>query len=253
MKKRNLAWVAVMLAVLTMFFASCKNGSDDDYVPVRNITLESDLLELGSGEETTLTATVSPKDASDKTVLWHSSDESVAYVTPINVQTATIKILDEAYTGASITITASAKSNPNASAYCTIIVKSSGGNFSISKINGTYTFDGKTLVIEYGMVRDSDGVAIGEARIDEDGKVTIIASDSNGNTITYTAQTNSDGTLDTDSVTKPDGTKVEVTVHTHTWDDGVVTKEATDTESGEITYTCTECGQKRTEAFGGNS
>ncbi|MCD8010297.1 MAG: hypothetical protein LUF34_05825, partial [Lachnospiraceae bacterium] len=33
----------------------------------------------------------------------------------------------------------------------------------------------------------------------------------------------------------------------HTWDDGVVTSEATETEAGEITYTCTVCGETRTE------
>ena len=33
----------------------------------------------------------------------------------------------------------------------------------------------------------------------------------------------------------------------HTWDDGVVTKEATTTETGIKTYTCTVCGETKTE------
>jgi len=33
----------------------------------------------------------------------------------------------------------------------------------------------------------------------------------------------------------------------HTWDDGVVTKEATATEKGVKTYTCKNCGEKKTE------
>ena len=33
----------------------------------------------------------------------------------------------------------------------------------------------------------------------------------------------------------------------HTWDDGVITKEPTDTESGVKTYTCTKCGDTKDE------
>ncbi|MCD7733285.1 MAG: hypothetical protein LUH56_07600 [Oscillospiraceae bacterium] len=36
---------------------------------------------------------------------------------------------------------------------------------------------------------------------------------------------------------------------THTWDDGVVTTEATCTEEGVMTYTCTVCGETKTEAI----
>lgn len=37
--------------------------------------------------------------------------------------------------------------------------------------------------------------------------------------------------------------------HTHTWDAGVVTKEPTCTEAGVKTYTCTVCGETKTEAI----
>lgn len=40
--------------------------------------------------------------------------------------------------------------------------------------------------------------------------------------------------------------KPEVPEHTHTWNDGIVTKEPTCTEAGEKTYTCT-CGDTKTE------
>ena len=39
------------------------------------------------------------------------------------------------------------------------------------------------------------------------------------------------------------------TSHTHTWDNGVVTKPATCTEKGVKTYTCSGCGETRTEAI----
>ena len=35
----------------------------------------------------------------------------------------------------------------------------------------------------------------------------------------------------------------------HSWNDGEVTKEATCTEAGEMTYTCTVCGETKTEAI----
>ena len=35
----------------------------------------------------------------------------------------------------------------------------------------------------------------------------------------------------------------------HNWDDGVVTKEATETETGVITYTCKDCGETKTETI----
>ena len=38
--------------------------------------------------------------------------------------------------------------------------------------------------------------------------------------------------------------------HIHTWDDGVVTKEATYTEGGEIKYTCIICGEIMVEKTG---
>ncbi len=49
-------------------------------VPVSSITLDKTTLSLAVGESATLTATVKPDDATDKTVTWSSSDESVVKV-----------------------------------------------------------------------------------------------------------------------------------------------------------------------------
>ncbi|MBO4625420.1 MAG: Ig-like domain-containing protein [Bacteroidales bacterium] len=48
--------------------------------PVESITLDSSTITLEEGKSTTLTATVLPADADDKTVTWTSSDASVATV-----------------------------------------------------------------------------------------------------------------------------------------------------------------------------
>ena len=42
---------------------------------------------------------------------------------------------------------------------------------------------------------------------------------------------------------------VELDATGHTWDEGKVTKEATETEEGEKTYTCIVCGKTKTEAI----
>ncbi|MDE7347958.1 MAG: leucine-rich repeat protein, partial [Muribaculaceae bacterium] len=50
------------------------------YIDVAGITLNATELSLTEGEAATLSATVDPSDATDKTVTWSSSDYNVAYV-----------------------------------------------------------------------------------------------------------------------------------------------------------------------------
>jgi len=50
------------------------------YVPVEGITLNTDSVSLIEGDTATLIATVSPEDATEKNVLWSSSDEEIAAV-----------------------------------------------------------------------------------------------------------------------------------------------------------------------------
>jgi len=63
--------------------------------PVAGVELDKETVSLQAGETETLTATVLPADASDKTVLWTSSDDTVAavqngVVTALKTGTATI-------------------------------------------------------------------------------------------------------------------------------------------------------------------
>ena len=56
------------------------NFEQDPFIYVSSITLDRESLELEIGKSVTLTATVFPDNATDKTVIWESSDPSVATV-----------------------------------------------------------------------------------------------------------------------------------------------------------------------------
>lgn len=60
--------------------SSCDSGEDGPHVAVENITLGSDMLLIGEGESTALTAHISPADATNQELSWESSDHSVATV-----------------------------------------------------------------------------------------------------------------------------------------------------------------------------
>ena len=49
-------------------------------IEVTSVTLDKTTLSLQTGESTTLTATVNPSNATDKTVTWSSSDATIAYI-----------------------------------------------------------------------------------------------------------------------------------------------------------------------------
>ena len=75
--------------------ATCKVTVTAAVVPVESIKLDKESLEMVEGDKVTLTATVTPDNATDKTVTWTSSDEAIATVangevTAVKEGTATI-------------------------------------------------------------------------------------------------------------------------------------------------------------------
>ena len=60
--------------------ATCKVTVTAKTVAVTSVTLDKETAEVAEGETVQLTATVKPDDATDKTVTWSSSDETVATV-----------------------------------------------------------------------------------------------------------------------------------------------------------------------------
>jgi len=87
------------------FTQNCELTVSSDIISVTGVSLSENTASLTIGESLTLTATVAPANASDKTVVWTSSDESIAtvangVVTPVAVGAATItvKTVDGDYT-----------------------------------------------------------------------------------------------------------------------------------------------------------
>ena len=98
------------------------------FYPVSNITLDKSELSLYTGETATLTATVEPDDATNKTVTWSSNNEAVATVdngkvTAVKEGTATITVTAQdgsgVSTSCSVTVTHSMVHTPKKDATCT--------------------------------------------------------------------------------------------------------------------------------------
>ena len=114
-----------MICAAFLLTSSCKDGNDfgDGCVPsltfskevlVTSITLSPSSLSLKKGATQTLTATVSPSDATNKDVTWSSSNTAVATVNSNGQVTAVA-------TG-TCTITCTAKDGSGVSATCTVKV-----------------------------------------------------------------------------------------------------------------------------------
>ena len=88
-------------------------------VPVTGVSLNKSSLTLSEGETATLTATVTPSNATDKTVTWSSSNTSVATVSSSGVVTA------KSIGSATITVTTK-DGNKTATCNVTVVVPVSG-------------------------------------------------------------------------------------------------------------------------------
>lgn len=82
--KKMLRIAAALAALLAMTnFIGCKNDDDDggdETVAVKEVKITSTVTEVTVGKTITLTATVLPENATNKTVTWTSSDTAIATV-----------------------------------------------------------------------------------------------------------------------------------------------------------------------------
>lgn len=110
------------------------------------------------------------------------------------------------------------------------------GNGTVKKVESD-----KDITVE---TKNTDVKNIGDEKItvtDKRGKDTTIGTTGSGSSTTVNKGTTSSG--------GGGGSYTPPAQHTHTWDAGVMTKEATCTEAGVKTYTCTTCSETRNETI----
>ena len=114
MLRRTILSIFIIMALVFLF--SCSGSADKPDVAVESITLDSTEITLKAGETATLNATVSPEDATDKSLLWASDSES------ITVEAGVVTVSSTATAG-EYTITVSSVSNTTVKATCTVTVE----------------------------------------------------------------------------------------------------------------------------------
>ena len=90
--------MAIISASSGGIIASCSVVVQKKVIPVTSVSLNQNTLDLYEGESQTLSATVLPKNATDKTITWQSSNVSVAKVengkvTALSIGEATISAI----------------------------------------------------------------------------------------------------------------------------------------------------------------
>ena len=160
-------------------------------IEVTDITLSKDELTINKGESAVLTATVSPDNATDKTVTWASDDESVATVDSEGKVTAV------SVGSCNVTATAGEKS-----AKCKITVMSPASEITVSdKTVSLHSGDTKQLTTVLAPDDCTDTVSWSSsneeaATVDENGLVTALKP---GKTVITAAAAS--GVIDTCTVT----------------------------------------------------
>ena len=137
-------------------------GDSGTTVPVESVTLSGDglengTLETGTGVYFTLTATVAPENATDKTVTWTSSNTDVATV-------ENGKVTGLSVGEATITATAGGKS-----ATCTVKVTEEFGTDTGEKVTITFQNEGGATIY-FGDSGESSSESVVEIEIDKDGE-----------------------------------------------------------------------------------
>ena len=172
-----------------------KGGGTSENIPVTGITLNTTTASLEVGKTTTLTATVEPSDATNKSVTWRSSDNSVATVAADGTVTA-VK-------AGTATITATAEGDNSKFATCTVTV--TGGTTPSQPSNPGGSTGGNTGGGSSSGSSDSNPVIKTETKNNADGSTTKTETRRDGS-VTQTT-TGKDGSV-SKTETKPNGSSV---------------------------------------------
>ena len=229
--------------------------------PVTGIRLNKSSLTMDALDTFQLTASASPDNAYDKRITWSSSNPAIASVDENGLVTALKK--------GTATITAAAMDGSGVKSTCKVTVSNtayvctdpaqleSPHNYDNSctdiwsyRLDGAsslnVTFDARTEMedgFDYLYILDGSGKEVGKYTGKElAGKTVSVPGDTVQIRMASDKGNNAWGFKVT-SVTA--GSKT----CQHVWDNGKVTKEPTETETGIKTYTCTLCGETKTETI----
>ena len=229
--------------------------------PVTGISLNKSSLTMDALGTFQMTASVYPDSANDKRITWSSSDPAIASIDENGLVTALKK--------GTATITAAAMDGSGVKSTCKVTVSNtayvctdpaqleSPHNYDNSctdvwsyRLDGAsslnVTFDARTEMedgFDYLYILDGSGKEVGKYTGKElAGKTVSVPGDTVQIRMASDKGNNAWGFKVT-SVTA--GSKT----CQHVWDNGKVTKEPTETETGIKTYTCTLCGETKTETI----
>ena len=229
--------------------------------PVTGINLNKSSLTMDALGTFQMTASVYPDSANDKRITWSSSDPAIASVDENGLVTALKK--------GTATITAAAMDGSGVKSTCKVTVSNtayvctdpaqleSPHNYDNSctdvwsyRLDGAsslnVTFDARTEMedgFDYLCILDGSGKEVGKYTGKElAGKTVNVPGDTVQIRMASDKGNNAWGFKVT-SVTA--GSKT----CQHVWDNGKVTKEPTETENGVKTFTCTRCGETKTETI----
>lgn len=176
--RRLLSWFIIFLCV---FHVSCVK--ETIIIPVTGITLNSGSLSMVEGESSVLVATVSPKDADNQTVIWSSSDGSVASVNGGKISafkagyaTITAKTDDGGYTAScSVTVVAKTIEVTSISLSKTELTLTEGDSETITAIVNPNDATDKTVI---WLSSDSSIATVDDGKITavKEGSTTIMAN-----------------------------------------------------------------------------
>ncbi len=206
------------------------NGLCQKTVMADKVTLDKSELNIKPNGTARLTATVTPTDASNKTVTWSSSNTAVATVNDSGL----VKGVKNG------TATITAKTSNGLTAQCVVTVSTPISSFSVSPaksktigIDGTFTFkvkiypdnaDDKTLLY----TSSNEDVAI----VDDNGKVTGVSAGKA--VITVTAKSNPAKTRKVTVTVRPD--KVNITYRKSTSEGVILEWSQSEYADGYVIY-----------------
>ena len=229
--------------------------------PVTGIDLNKSSLTMDALGTFQMTASVYPDSANDKRITWSSSDPAIASVDENGLVTALKK--------GTATITAAAMDGSGVKSTCKVTVSNtayvctdpaqleSPHNYDNSctdiwsyRLDGAsslnVTFDARTEMedgFDYLYILDGSGKEVGKYTGKELAGKTVSVP---GDTVQIRMASDDAGNAWGFKVTS---VKAGSETCQHVWDNGKVTKEPTETETGVKTFTCTRCGETKTETI----